>query len=169
MDNNIKTLVETYYTNTEQLNNVMKNMSSAEKKYQKDNDSRHLFLMKALGKPLYNKFVKLGSTGTFAPIDLSGVRLTLKDFEDFRVMNGYDTKDDKLMDVMILLKDLYKTHDFKIINDAVVTDISLLTMDDVIDFYMNIFKAFSKVYRVKYNTDDLTWTPINKKFKKYLG
>ena len=71
MNNNIKYLVEDYFTNTEQLTNTMKNTAKAQKKYEKENDGRHLFLMHAMGKPLYNKVLTHGAVGTFAPIPLS--------------------------------------------------------------------------------------------------
>ena len=35
MNNNIKYLVEDYFTNTEQLTNTMKNTTKAQKKYEK--------------------------------------------------------------------------------------------------------------------------------------
>ena len=36
MNNNIKYLVEDYFTNTEQLTNTMKNTTKAQKKYEKE-------------------------------------------------------------------------------------------------------------------------------------
>ena len=65
MNSNIKYLVEDYFTNTEQLTNTMKNTAKAQKKYEKENDGRHMFLMHTMGKPLYNKVLKHGAVGTF--------------------------------------------------------------------------------------------------------
>lgn len=169
MNNNIKYLVEDYFTNTEQLTNTMKNTAKAQKKYEKENDGRHMFLMNAMGKPLYNKVLKHGAVGTFAPIPLSALKITLSDFESFRVMNGYDTKDDALMDVIAWIDRYYFSHDFKIVNNQLYTDIFYIDIDEIIDLYIAIWKAFNTVYRVKYPKEDISFDPFNKKFRKYFA
>ena len=110
-----------------------------------------------------------GAGGTFAPIPLSALKLTLDDFESFRVMNGYDTKEDALMDVIVWIDRYYFSHDFKIVNNNLYTDIFYISVDEIIDLYIAIWKAFNTVYHVKYPKEDISFDPFNKKFRKYFA
>jgi hypothetical protein len=169
MNNKMQYLIEDYYTNTEQLKNLMKDSEKAQRKYAKENDARHAFLISAMGKQLYNKLINHGAQGTFAPIPVSAFKFTLDDFNKFRVANGYDSREDKLMKVIEWLARFYFGRDFKIVNNELYTDIAFIDIDEFIDFYMAIYKAFSAVYRVKYPKEELLYDVFNKKIRKYLS
>lgn len=156
----IQKLVESYFDSTEQMNTVLKN---ARKLMQKDEElkaTRIEFIQTILGK---STFKKMENDGLFAPIPLSAIKLTGKDFDD--LYPEYDNeKTEKLIE--ILAKN-YGQCDFNLRDEKdmqIKTNVVFRTIDDIINFFYNILAAYKKVYR----SEEINWKPIIKKLKNYL-
>ncbi|MBO6271209.1 hypothetical protein J6O48_00355 [bacterium] len=78
----------------------------------------------------------------------------------------YEEKTNKLI---LSLSNMYPGKDLKIINTGVnkilTTNIVFKTIDDVIDFLINIKKIYKKIYK----NDNINWKNITLKFRKYLN
>ena len=171
MNKNIRLLVEEYFNSTEQMNNLLKQNQKELNKFNKNNDSRQEFIKAVLGKQTYNKYT---NKGTFAPLPLSGLHFI---FDDFYYLNN-DLKKSKTLDpvyekktekLISLLNKYYDGKEFKFVysgvNNILSTNIVFRTIDEVIDFLTNIKKAYKQVYK----SENINWTYITKKFRKYIN
>lgn len=147
----VKQLIEQYISSTEQMDEVMKKIASSTKKYEKNKDSRNQFISNVLGNVVYNKLIKNGSMGTFAPIPLSALRLSMLDFQKICSINKKNITNDDISTIANLVNASYKRNLFVFRGEQLETDIVLQTMDSVIDFFNILIRAFLKI----------TKTPIN--------
>lgn len=156
----IKQLVESYFDSTEQMNNVLKNAKKLMQKDEQMKETRIDFIQTILGK---NTFRKLENNGLFAPIPLNGIKLTGRDFDD--LYPEYDgEKTEKIIDILAAK---YDWCDFVMREDRdmqIKTSVIFKTIDDIINFFYNVFAAYKKVYR----REDINWKPLVKKFRNYL-
>ena len=159
----IKLIVEDYFNNTDQMNNVLKSYDKQQKKYNKEFDQRKQYLMKILGKITYNKYA---NNNIFAPIPLSALHLTYKDFTTIRSVKEYNPE--KVEKFIQEFKKLYSNNEFKFINngniDVLQTNIIFKSLDDITNFFINFEKTYKKVYK----DDFIQLTNIIKKFRNYL-
>lgn len=165
----VKQLIEQYISSTEQMDEVMKKIASSTKKYEKEKDSRNQFILNVLGKVVYNKLVKNGSMGTFAPIPLSALRLNMSDFQKICSINKKNLTNDDISTIANLVNASYKRNLFVFRGEQLETDIVLQTMDSVIDFFNTLIRSFLKI--TKTPIKDITnfdVKPIVQKLKKYL-
>ena len=159
----IKYIVEDYFNNTDQMNNVLKTYDKQQKKYNKNFEERKQYLMQILGKITYNKYA---NNNIFAPIPLSALRFTQSDFIKLRNVKEFNPeKDEKFINEF---KKLYPRNEFKFIDNGSVqvlqTNIIFKSLDDIVDFFKNIEKTYKKVYKDEF----LNLTGIIKKFRNYL-
>lgn len=162
MNKYIYALVESYTDSTEQLNTLIKNTEALRRAEEKSQEARIEFINKVLGKQTFNKYA---NKGTFAPVPLSAIKLIKKDFLDLNPSKDL-IKTDKMLE-RITVK--YYRNDFTFIDNGygeygLKTDIVFKTIDEIIDFFYEILKAYKKVY----HTEEIDWNPIVKKFRKYL-
>lgn len=108
------------------------------------------------------------TVGTFAPIPLSGLGLTVEDFMKFMKKNGLSEYREDLMNMLKLISEKYIRRQFMIVNDEVFTDIVFNSTDDMIDFFDIFLKSLNKAYKAKLTADSINWKPITDKLKKFL-
>lgn len=146
------------------LNNIYKNLDKEQKKYDKASIERNLFLQNVIGKPLYNKFASLSSTGTFSPFPVDRVGLTHEDIVKFLTKNNLEPA--KVYKFYDEWKSKYRVNQIRLIDDNLMVGVTFRSFDDVIDFFANIFAAVKKVYRIKGDETGIDWQPIVTKFRK---
>ena len=166
MTKKLSALFEEYYSNTDQLNMLLKNYEKQQKKADKKQPEKQALLISILGKYTYNKYV---NNGIFAPIPLSALHLTVNDF--LKIYNSKTKKYDIELTKLLIeeINKLYPRNDFNIIEISqntynIQTNIIFRSLDDIIQFFLNIIKAVKKIYK----SDDINWTMITKKFRNYL-
>ena len=67
------------------------------------------------------------------------------------------------------IKKLYARNDFNVVevgenNKMIQTNIVFKSLNDIIQFFMNIKTAVKKIYK----SEDINWTAITMKFRNYL-
>jgi hypothetical protein len=161
-----KFLFEDYFNSTEQLNMQLKNYEKQQRKDDKAYPEKQALLISILGRNTYNKYA---NTGTFAPIPLSALHLTVNDF--LKIYNSKTKKYDMELTLQLIgeIKKLYNRNDFNVVeiseNTKVIqTNIVFKTLNDIIQFFLNIKTAVKKIYK----SDDINWTALTKKFRNYL-
>ncbi len=160
----IKYLIESYFNETDQLNNELKNIRKEENKNLKQSEQRENFLKTILGKITYNKYK---NNGTFAPLPLSALHLDIDDFISLNP-NVVDV-DSKLLDKFIYNINKYYSNN-KIVftdngyNKVIQTNIVFNRLSNIIDFFINIQKAYIKTYK----DENINWKSFIKKFRNYL-
>lgn len=164
----IKQLVENYFSSNEQMLNSLKAAEKDKAKYDKENDNRHLFLISTIGKPLYNKFLNNGAFGTFAPIYWSSLKIDIKDIKDFLSKNMIPCSDENLEKLCKEINVIFPKTTFNIRGEEFCSNYVMNKMDDVIDLFLGILKAFNKIAKHKYNTTEINWTPFCKKVRIYF-
>lgn len=170
MINSIRLLVEDYFSSTEQYNQLMKSQAKAEKKSSKEYESRQNKLKSILGLITYNKY---SNKGTFAPIPVKALNLS---FDDFYYLNpnnkksDYDINQEKTIKLVNELKKVYYRNDFKLFDTGsklkLETNLVFKTIDDMIDFFINIEKCYKKVYHE--NKEISKNDKIVKAFRNYI-
>ena len=163
MNKYIQMLVESYFDSTEQMNRLIKDTKALQRAEEKSKESRKEFIMNVLGPKAYKKY---DNGGTFAPVPLSAIMLTKKDFD---MMNPSfdDSKTFKLIDMIRNTKYSnigFELRDNGMGNPYISTRIIFRTMDEIIDFFYTILHCFKKVYK----SEEINWKPIVDKFKKYI-
>lgn len=159
----VKMLVEGYFDSTDSLNQVLKDAKKYQREREKEVDNRRFFIQSVIGKKLYNRYT---NNGMFAPVMLSAIKLTERDFS---LLIKNETVDDKTDKLVSYVSSYYPNKDFKLVDghrdDRVIkTDITFSTIDDMIDFFYNILRAFKKTY----HTENVFWRPIVQRFKEHL-
>lgn len=158
-----KLILEYFDSYNSELNDLLKKCDKEQRKYDKDATKRAEFIISILGKNTYRKY----STGEFAPVPLSAMRLTYVDFTRFSKDTG-DLDDPRLSKFLGFIKSAYSTYDFNFIPNGVEltlqTNIVFRKLDEVIDFFMILFKAYKKAYK----SEDIRWNFLVKKFRNYL-
>lgn len=165
MNTHIKRLILEYFEDQNtQLKNLLKDCDKAQKKYDKLSGPRKEFIINILGKNTYKKY----ATGEFAPVPLSAMALTINDIAKLSKETKKNLEDDRLKLFISELKKYYHSNDLNLVNNGVTlslqTNIVFQKLDDIIDFFFNIFKTYKKVYK----NEDIDWTILVKKFRNYL-
>lgn len=172
MNKNIKLLVEEYFNSTDQMNNTINQYNKDLNKLSKKSEERYSFITSVLGKQTYNKY---SNKGVFAPLPLSALHLTFNDFYylnnniNKRLKTLDDMYEEKTIKLITSLSNMYPGKDLRLTNTGItrilMTNIVFKTIDDVIDFLINIKKAYKKIYK----DDNINWKNITIKFRKYLN
>lgn len=160
-------LNEYYIDSNIQMKKEMRRANSAIKKANEASPARKQFLIDVLGKMTYNKFE---NKGVFSPIYLRDIKLTLQDFAALNTRykgTDIDLEDaERLIDKLSLKE--YSRNTFTILydgyEDKLKTDVVFHTIDDLIDFFENIYKYFTVIYKKK----EINWNKLSKKFREYL-
>lgn len=161
-----KFLFEDYIDSTEQMNMQLKNLEKQQKKDDKAYPAKKELLISILGRNTYNKYA---NKNTFAPIPLSAFHLTTNDF--LKIYNSKTRKYDMELTLQLIdeIKKLYPRNDFNVVqvsenNKMIQTNIVFKSLNDIIQFFMNIKTAVKKIYK----SEDINWTAITMKFRNYL-
>lgn len=178
MNRDIRLLVEEYINSTEQMNNSIKSYNKSFNRLNRQYDERFTFICDILGKKTYNKYM---NKGVFAPVPLSAINLSFKDFYMLNpnvIKNQHNESEenelfkltgDNTHKLIKLLSNEYSGKELKLINDGynlvLHTNIVFRTMDEVIDFLLKIKNIYKKLYK----SDDINWKFIQTKFRKYLS
>ena len=165
MNTYVKQLILEYFDDQNtQLKNLLKDCEKAQKKYDKNSGPRRDFIISILGKNTYKKY----SIGEFAPVPLSAFGLTINDFAKFSKDTKKNPDDERVKKFIQEFRKFYHSNDVNFVNNGVTlalqTNITFKKLDDIIDFFYNIFKAYKKVYK----SEDIDWSLLVKKFRNYL-
>lgn len=165
MNKLVQKLILEYFDNyNSELSNLLKTCDKEQRKYDKDATKRAEFIISILGKNTYKKY----SSGEFAPVPLSALRLSYKDFACFSKETKKNIEDERVSKFISLVKSSYRTYDFNFIPNGVElvlqTNIVFRKLDEIIDFFMNVFKSFKKAYK----SEDIEWNLLVRKFRDYL-
>lgn len=171
----MRSVNEFYDDSQQQMTDSMKAQDKKQRAKAKGEEQRKTYAIAILGKRTYNKYY---NKGTFAPLPLSGLKLT---FEDFYQLNP-NNKNIKMLDeddiqktkrVIKVINDLSARTVYKVIDNGFTymlqTQETFKEFDDVIDFFLKINKAYKQVYRKNDQNNDINWKPITVKFRKYLN
>ena len=171
----MKILKETYSNSSDQMTDSIKAQEKKQKKRDRLAEANKAFAIGVLGKITYNKYL---NKGIFAPMPLSGLKLTLEDFYLLNPANKgikmLDAEDiEKTKRLVGLFNKLIGKEVYRIIDNGynylLQTNTVLKTFDDVIDMLLTIKKAYKTVYRCNDSNCDINWDPIKSKFRKYLN
>lgn len=165
MNSFIHNLVLEYFDNQNtQLKELLKDCEKENKKYSKLAGPRKEFIISILGRNTYNKY----TSGEFAPVPLSALSLTLNDFARLSKETKNDPDNEKVKKFIQEFRKSYYTKDVNFVNNGITlalqTNIVFRKLDDIIDFFYNVFKAYKKIYK----NEDIDWTIFVKKFRNYL-
>lgn len=162
----MRKIFEDYINSTDQLNMQLKDYEKQQKKDDKAYEERKALLISILGRNTYNKYA---NRGTFAPIPLSAFHLTVNDF--LKIYNSKTRKYDMDLTLQLIdqIKLLYSRNDFNVVevsenNKIIQTNIIFKSLNDIIQFFLNIKTAVKKIYK----SDDINWTALTMKFRNYL-
>lgn len=171
----MKSVNEFYDDSQLQMTNSMKAQDKQQRAKAKNEEQRRIYAISILGKRTFNKYY---NKGTFAPLPLSGLKLT---FEDFYQLNP-NNKNIKMLDeddiektkrIINVINSLSDRNIYKVIDNGFTymlqTQETFKEFDDVIDFFLKINKAYKQVYRKNDKNNDINWNPIKIKFRKYLN
>lgn len=157
-------ILEYFDDQNTQLKNLLKNCDKEQRKYTKQAGPRRDFLINILGKNTYKKY----ASGEFAPIPLSALSLTINDFAKFSKDTKKNPDDERVKKLISLFGQYYHSNDVNLVNNGITlalqTNIVFQKLDDIIDFFNNIFSAYKKVYK----NEDIDWNILVKKFRNYL-
>lgn len=162
----MRKIFEDYSNSTDQLNMQLKNFEKQQRKEDKAYPEQKQLLISILGRNTYNKYE---NSGTFAPIPLSALHLTVNDF--LKIYNSKTKKYDMDLTLQLIgeIKKLYLRNDFNVVeisdnNFIIQTNIVFKSLTDIITFFLNVKAAVKKIYK----SDDINWTALTKKFRNYL-
>lgn len=147
-----------------QLKNLLKDCDKAQKKYNKLSGPRKDFIISIIGKNTYNRY----ASGEFAPVPLSALSLTINDISKLSKDTKKNIDDKRIIDFISELKKSYHSNDLNLVNNGITlalqTNIVFQKLDDIIDFFYNIFKSYKKIYK----NENIDWSILVKKFRNYL-
>ena len=155
-----------YKDSTYQMKKTLSKYNSEKNKYDKNYQSNIELIQTILGK---NTYRKIENNGVFAPLYLTSIKLNL---EDFASLDNTYKKGDSLESaeklIGLMKKNEYYRNSLSAIDDGynmkIKTDIVFKDLDELIFFFITIYKYFQQVYKKK----DINWNSIVKKIRNYL-
>lgn len=165
----IKLIVETYLDNYEQIQNVLKQDASYNKKRTAKTEKNQDITLSLFGGRLFKSYMMHGNMDTFAPVPLNAVKLTKNDIESIykKFMADDDTLAKYTDKVMSYIKKEYSRNQFKFQGEDIATDINFRTFDELCDFVATVYEGVYKSIR-NLPDDCINWKPFVSKFRAYL-